>query len=38
LNVNPSFTINDYKSVKPEWRITIPEYIKDYVSINQFMQ
>ncbi len=37
LNVNPSFNINDYKAVKKEWRDIIPNYVKDYVSINRFM-
>ena len=38
LNVNPSFNMADYKDVPEEWRKEIPEYIKDYVSLNQFMQ
>ncbi len=37
LNVNPSFTMQDFKEVPREWRDRIPEYIKDYVSLNQFM-
>lgn len=37
LNVNPTFNINDYKAVNKEWRDIIPNYVKDYVSINQFM-
>lgn len=37
LNVNPSFNINDYKSVGKNWRMLIPEYVKDYVSLNNFM-
>ncbi|TRX35425.1 DEAD/DEAH box helicase family protein [Flavobacterium restrictum] len=37
LNVNPTFNINDYKAVKKEWRDIIPNYVKDYVSINRFM-
>jgi type I restriction enzyme R subunit len=37
LNVNPTFGMSDFKAVPPEWRNRIPEYIKDYVSINQFM-
>ena len=37
LNVNPTFTINDFKAVKPAWRTTIPNYIKDYVPLNRFM-
>ncbi|MDR3665811.1 MAG: DEAD/DEAH box helicase family protein [Ignavibacteriaceae bacterium] len=38
LYVNPNFTIKDYKAIPATWRETIPEYIKDYVSLNQFMQ
>jgi len=37
LNTNPSFTMQDFKEVPPQWRNRIPEYIKDYVSLNQFM-
>ncbi len=37
LNVNPSFNLNDFKAVPKEWRNVIPEYIKDYVSLNQFV-
>jgi len=37
LNVNPSFTMADFKAVPQEWRGRIPEYIKDYLSLNQFM-
>jgi type I restriction enzyme, R subunit len=36
LNVNPAFTVKDYKEIPQEWRELIPEYIKDYVSLNQF--
>ena len=37
LNVNPGFTMADFKAVPKEWRGRIPEYIKDYLSLNQFM-
>jgi type I restriction enzyme R subunit len=37
LNTNPSFTTQDFKAVPSEWRKRIPEYIKDYVPLNQFM-
>lgn len=37
LNTNPSFTMQDFKAVPREWRTRIPEYIKDYISLNQFM-
>jgi type I restriction enzyme R subunit len=38
LNVNPAFSMADFKAVPKEWRERIPEYVKDYVSLNQFMQ
>jgi type I restriction enzyme R subunit len=37
LNVNPSFTTRDLKEVPDRWRKGIPEYIKDYVSLNPFL-
>lgn len=37
LNVNPTFTMNDLKQVPDQWRKRIPEYIKDYVSLNPFL-
>jgi type I restriction enzyme R subunit len=37
LNVNPTFSMGDFKSVPQEWRVRIPEYVKDYVPLNQFM-
>lgn len=37
LNVNPAFGVGDLKAVPTEWRINIPEYVKDYVPLNQFM-
>ncbi|MBA3032464.1 MAG: DEAD/DEAH box helicase family protein [Gammaproteobacteria bacterium] len=37
LNVNPAFSMADFKAVPKEWREKIPEYVKDYVSLNQFM-
>lgn len=37
LNVYPSFGMNDFKAVPPAWRTRIPEYVKDYVPLNQFM-
>ena len=36
LNVNPSFSTKDFKAVSEQWRIAIPEYIKDYVPLNKF--
>lgn len=37
LYTNSSFTIADLKAVPAEYRRMIPEYIKDYVSLNQFV-
>lgn len=37
LNVNPTFTIQDFKAVPGKWRGIIPEYIKNYVPLNQFL-
>ena len=37
LDTNPTFTLNDFIGIPDEYRTIIPEYIKDYVSINQFV-
>ena len=37
LNVYPAFGMSDFKAVPPAWRTLIPEYVKDYVPLNQFM-
>jgi type I restriction enzyme R subunit len=37
LNTNPTFNMQDFKAVPPAWRKRVPEYIKDYVPLNQFM-
>jgi type I restriction enzyme R subunit len=37
LYTTSSFTIADLKAVPAEYRKIIPEYIKDYVSLNQFV-
>ena len=37
LNTNPTFNMQDFKAVPKNWRERIPEYIKDYVPLNQFM-
>lgn len=37
LNVNPIFGMKDLRAVPEEWRKRIPEYIKDYVSLNPFL-
>ena len=36
LATNPVFTTKDFKAVPAKYRTLIPEYIKDYVSLNQF--
>lgn len=36
LATNPVFSTSDFKAVPPKYRTLIPEYIKDYVSLNQF--
>jgi type I restriction enzyme R subunit len=37
LNVYPAFGMSDFKAVPLAWRTVIPEYVKDYVPLNQFM-
>ena len=37
LNVYPAFGMSDFKAVPSVWRDRIPEYVKDYVPLNQFM-
>ena len=37
LATNPVFTTRDFKSVPEEYRTLIPNYIKDYVPLNQFV-
>ena len=36
LATNPFFSNHNFKAVPPKYRALIPEYIKDYVSLNQF--
>lgn len=36
LNTYPPFSARDYRAVPDKYRKLIPEYIKDYVSLNQF--
>ncbi|HVM31749.1 MAG TPA: DEAD/DEAH box helicase family protein [bacterium] len=36
LATNPVFSTRDYKAVPEKYRSIIPEYIKDYVSLNHF--
>jgi type I restriction enzyme R subunit len=37
LATNPNFTTKDFKAVPEKYRKLIPDYIKDYVSLNQFV-
>ena len=36
LATNPFFSTRDFKAVPPKYRTLVPEYVKDYVSLNQF--
>lgn len=36
LATNPIFSTKDYRAVPEKYRTIIPEYIKDYVPLNQF--
>ncbi len=36
LATNPVFSTRDFKAVPQKYRVLIPVYIKDYVSLNQF--
>ena len=36
LSTNPSFSTRDFRAVPDKYRDLIPEYVKDYVSLNQF--
>ena len=36
LATNPTFSIADFDAVPRKYRDLVPEYIKDYVSLNQF--
>ena len=36
LATNPFFSARDFKAVPPKYRTLIPDYVKDYVSLNQF--
>jgi type I restriction enzyme R subunit len=36
LATNPVLSTRDFKAVPPKYRTLVPEYIKDYVSLNQF--
>jgi type I restriction enzyme R subunit len=36
LATNPSFSTSDFRAVPEKYRVLVPEYVKDYVSLNQF--
>lgn len=36
LATNPVFSTRDFRAVPEKFRTLVPEYIKDYVSLNQF--
>jgi type I restriction enzyme, R subunit len=36
LATNPVLSTRDFRAVPPKYRMLVPEYIKDYVSLNQF--
>ncbi len=36
LATNPVFSTRDFKAVPAKYRKLVPDYIKDYVSLNQF--
>jgi len=37
LATNPVFSTRDFRAVPEKYRFLIPEYVKDYVSLNQFV-
>lgn len=37
LNVYPGFSMQEFKALNG-WRETVPEYVKDYVPVNQHMR
>jgi len=36
LATNPEFSTRDFRAVPEKYRVLVPEYIKDYVPLNQF--
>jgi type I restriction enzyme R subunit len=36
LATNPVFSTQDFRAVPQKYRFLVPEYVKDYVSLNQF--
>ena len=38
LATNPFFSTHDFRAVPTKYRTLVPDYVKDYVSLNQFSQ
>jgi type I restriction enzyme R subunit len=38
LATNPFFSTHDFRAVPAKYRTLVPDYVKDYVSLNQFSQ
>ena len=38
LATNPVFSTRDFRAVPEKYCTIIPEYVKDYVSLNQFIE
>ena len=36
LNVYPGFSMREFEELD-SWRLTVPEYVKDYVAVNEYM-
>jgi type I restriction enzyme, R subunit len=36
LATNPVISTRDFRAVPAEYRALVPEYVKDYVALNQF--
>ena len=36
LATNPTFSTSDFRAVPEQYRALVPEYVKDYVPLNQF--
>jgi len=37
LATNPTFSTRDFKAVPEKYRVLVPNYVKDYVPLNQFV-
>jgi len=37
LATNPHFSTRDFRAVPKKYHTLVPEYVKDYVSLNQFV-